>query len=133
MDVCMRGGRVMQWRTEEFGASREGTVGVLLEDGTEPKAVWISTSSSGGGGRETKEFWAYNGLYSRLRAAYLRGSCSCGWRGEARYSLDWDAIEDWPYDVDTSGPAGDCDRHVEEVEARAVPLPADVEELLEGV
>jgi hypothetical protein len=37
----------MHWVTKEFGSSHEGTLGVLLEDGTEPEAVWISTSSSG--------------------------------------------------------------------------------------
>ena len=86
--------------------------------------------SSSGRGRETREWWAYDGKYSRLRAAYLRGSCSCGWRGEARYPIDWGAIEDWPHDTDTSGPEEDWDRHIEEVEARTVPIPADIEELL---
>jgi hypothetical protein len=50
-----------------------------------------------------------------------------------RYPIDWDTVGDWPYDVDTSGPEEDWDRHIEDVEARTVPLPADIEELLENL
>jgi len=122
----------MKWLTGEFGSSHEGMVGVLLDDGVEPGAVWISTSLSGAGGRETREWWAYNGAYGcGPRASYLRGSCSCGWRGDDRYPIDWSAIEDWPRDVDTSGPLEDWDRHITEIEALVVPLPKDIEELLE--
>ncbi len=124
----------MGWQTDEFGSSHQGTAGVLLNDGSEPKPVWID-SGSGGGGHRTSEWWAYNGHHPRPRASHLRASCSCGWRGESRYPIDWEAVGDAPhrdYDVvDLSGPRGDWDRHVEEVEARTVPVPEDVESLLE--
>lgn len=122
----------MEWQSEEFGSSHKGTVGVLLEDGTEPKPVSVATCNSGGGGRETAELWAYDGRYSRARAAYVRGSCSCGWRGDNRYPVQWDAdaIYPTPY-ADESGPREDWNRHIDQVESQAVPLPADFIDLLE--
>jgi hypothetical protein len=124
----------MGWQDGEFGSSHEGRAGVLLEDGSEPKPVWIDSGSSGGSGHQTSEWQAYNGKYGRPRASYLRGACACGWRGETRYPIDWEAVGDWPYDydaVDSSGPRDDWDRHIDEVEARTVPIPEDVQDLLE--
>src|SRR6516225_7777891 len=100
----------MGWQDEEFGSSHDGTVGVLLADGSEPKPVYLD-SGSGCSGRYVSEWWVYDGYecgrgYGRPRAAWLRGACSCGWRGE-RYAVDWSGIEDWPHGVDTSGPRGD--------------------------
>lgn len=118
----------MGWQSGEFGSSHEGMAGTLLEDGAEPKPVWLDCGSAGGG-RKTSGWWAYNGKYGRPRAAYLRGSCSCGWRGPKRYPLNWD--DDGPYDVDESGPRGDWEQHIKEVESRAVPLPVEVADLLE--
>jgi hypothetical protein len=127
----------MTWQTGEFGSSHEGTVGALLEDGSEPKPVWIDSGGSGPSGHQTSEWWAYNGHYSTSRASHLRGSCSCGWRGEASYLIDWEAVGNWPHcdygAVDFSGPRDDWDRHIDEIEARTVPIPKDVEDLLERV
>lgn len=67
----------MGWQTEEFGAFHEGTVGVLIADGSEPKPVFF-LSNSGGGGREVSDWQVYSGEYGRPRADFLRGACSCG-------------------------------------------------------
>jgi len=126
----------MGWQTDEFGSSHEGTAGAVLQDGSEPEPVWIDTGSSGSSGYRTSEWWAYNGVYSRPRASHLRGSCSCGWRGESLYPIDWDAIGDWPRDydsVDLSGLRDDWDCHIDEVEARTVPIPEDLQNLLESL
>src|SRR6266851_3977367 len=118
----------MEWQSEEFGSSHEGRAGALLEDGAEPKPVWLDTGSAGGG-HKTSEWWAYNGKYGRPRAAHVRGSCSCGWRGPNRYPVSWD--DDGPYDTDESGPRDDWEQHIKEVESRTVPLPAEMDDLLE--
>jgi hypothetical protein len=122
----------MEWQSEEFGSSHKGMEGVLLEDGTEPKPAVVLASSSGGAVHRTSELWAYNGKEGNPRAAYVRGSCSCGWRGTNRYPVQWDidAVYPEPY-VEESGAREDWDRHIEEVESKTVPLPADVEDLLE--
>jgi len=120
----------MGWQHEEFGSSHEGSVGVLLADGTEPKPVWLNTSNSGGSGQRVSEWWVYSGKeYAGPRAAWLRGACSCGWRGE-RYAVDWSGIERWQDDADTYGPHRDWEGHLDEVESQALPLPEDVQNLL---
>lgn len=119
----------MGWQVDEFGSAHDGRAGVLMEDGTEPKPAFIA-NSTGGGGRETTEWWAYNGRFGKARAAYLRGACSCGWRGSNRYALDWERLGDWPDYLDEPGRREDWERHIEEVEAATIPLPADVEELV---
>lgn len=121
----------MEWQSEEFGSSHRGIAGVLLEDGTEPKPAVVLTSMSGAGTRQTCELRAYNGKYGNPQAAYVRGSCSCGWRGANRYQVQWDASAVYPEpDVDELGPYKDWQRHIEEVESGTVPLPADFENLL---
>jgi hypothetical protein len=120
----------MGWQVDEFGKAHDGTVGVLMEDGTEPKRAYIASVTSGSG-RETTEWWAYNGKFGAGRAAYFRGACSCGWRGENRYPIDWESLGDWPEYVDEPGPREDWDQHIEEVEAAAIPLPEHIEDLLE--
>jgi len=122
----------MEWQSEEFGSSHKGIAGVLLEDGTEPKPAVVLTSMSGGSTRQTCELRAYDGKYGNPQAAYVRGSCSCGWRGANRYPVQWDADPAYPEpDVDESGLREDWRRHIEEVESGTVPLPADFEKLLE--
>lgn len=86
----------MEWQSEEFGSSHKGIAGVLLEDGTEPKPAVVLTSNSGGNARQTSELRAYNGRYGNPRAEYVRGSCSCGWRGASRYPVQWDADATYP-------------------------------------
>jgi hypothetical protein len=120
----------MGWQSEEFGPFHEGTVGVLIADGSEPKPVWFD-SGSGGGGRAVSDWQVYSGEYRAPRADFLRGACSCGWRGASSYPVDWARVENWPDDIDTSGPHDDWWRHVEEVESRSVPLPPALEDLLE--
>jgi hypothetical protein len=121
----------MGWRDEEFGSSHDGKVGVLLADGSEPKPVYVDPGPVHGvSDWQIYDGYEYSNGYARPRAAWLRGACSCGWRGE-RHKIDWACIEDWPDDVDTSGPYGDWGQHIGEVESQAVPLPEDVKTLLE--
>src|SRR5690349_1624796 len=51
----------MGWQDEEFGPSHDGTVGVLLADGSEPKPVYLDSGSGGGSGRYVSEWWVYDG------------------------------------------------------------------------
>jgi hypothetical protein len=101
----------MAWRSEEFGSSHEGSVGVLLADGGEPGPVWLD-SGSGSGGFMLSEWWVYDGRLGAQRAACLRGACSCGWRGARSYPVDWVRKVGWPQDIDISGPHDDWRQHV---------------------
>ncbi|MFE4799312.1 hypothetical protein ACFRFL_30685 [Streptomyces sp. NPDC056708] len=79
-------------------------------------------------------WWVYDGTLGAPLATELRGACSCGWRGSARYPLDWETVDRRrPYLADTSGPEGDWDTHITEVRARTVPVPADLTALLDQV
>lgn len=120
----------MGWQTEEFGASHEGSAGAILAGGSEPKPVYLDVGS-GPSIPQTSEWWVYDGTMGRPRAADLRGSCSCGWRGTSRYPIDWDQVVNGPYDTDTSGPHGDWMQHIGEVEARSIPLPVELTDLLD--
>ncbi|MFE5489011.1 hypothetical protein ACFQ7Z_03445 [Streptomyces virginiae] len=116
-----------------LGAAHEGSVGVLLADGTEPGPAYFDVGS-GPNMPSSTEWHAYDGRYGRPRAVVLRGSCSCGWRGAAEYPLDWAALPaDEPLyeaDVDLSGPIADYEAHLSVVRDGAVPLPAELAELL---
>ncbi|MFJ1569664.1 hypothetical protein ACIOG8_36535 [Streptomyces erythrochromogenes] len=98
-----------------LGAAHEGSVGVALADGTEPGPVYFDVGS-GPNMPSSREWHAYDARHGRPRAALLRGSCSCGWRGAAEYPLDWTALPgDRPLyeaDVDLSGPIADYAAHV---------------------
>ncbi|MFE2295055.1 hypothetical protein [Streptomyces sp. NPDC059452] len=121
------------WSTEEFEASHEGRPGVMLADGTEPGPVYFDAGSGPNVHRST-DWWVYDGTLGAPLATRMRGACSCGWRGETLYPIDWDRVDRWqPYDFDTTGPEEEWDRHVAEVEAGAVPLPDDVVELLDRI
>ncbi|MFG2895229.1 hypothetical protein [Streptomyces sp. NPDC048248] len=121
----------MGWRTEEFGSSHEGLAGAVLADGSEPKPVFLDTGS-GSHMHQTTEWWAYDGKLSRQRAQAVRGSCSCGWRGTTRYPIDWTQRDhEGLHDLDISGPRDDWAQHIADVEARSVPLPSEVDDLLE--
>ncbi|NEB35799.1 hypothetical protein [Streptomyces sp. SID14515] len=118
------------WSTEEFGASHEGQPGVVLADGVEPGPVFFDTGS-GSHVHQSTSWWVYDGSLRSPVAAQLRGACSCGWRGESLYPIDWDDVDRRePYAYDTTGPQDDWARHIAEVEAGTVPLPDDVAELL---
>ncbi|MEV7445690.1 hypothetical protein AB0O22_31910 [Streptomyces sp. NPDC091204] len=116
-----------------LGAAHEGSVGVLLADGSEPGPVYFDVGS-GPSMPSSTEWHAYDGRRGRPRAALLRGSCSCGWRGAAEYPLDWTALPgDQPLyeaDVDLSGPIADYEAHVSVIRDGAVPLPAELTGLL---
>lgn len=119
------------WETDEFGTSHQGCAGALLPDGSEPKPA-IFDLGSGTAMHTTSAWWVYDGHTSRVpRAAALRGSCSCGWRGTTHYPIDWQevAVEgpDW---YDTSGPHDDWKQHIADIEHRSVPIPEDVADLL---
>ncbi|MGC4931259.1 hypothetical protein [Streptomyces sp. DT117] len=121
------------WQTEEFGAAHAGRSGVLLQDGSEPGPVYFDAGSSANF-HQSSDWWIYTGELGAPVAAELRGACSCGWRGEARYPLDWESVDrQAPYLYDTSGPEGDWARHIIEVEARVVPVPEELAALLDQV
>ncbi|WP_405681856.1 hypothetical protein [Streptomyces sp. NBC_00057] len=121
------------WETEEFGSEHEGRPGVLLADGTEPGPVYFD-AGSGPTVHQSVDWWVYDGTLGAPIATELRGACSCGWRGSTRYPLDWEAVDRRrPYLADTSGPEGDWDTHITEVQARTVPVPADLTVLLDQV
>ncbi|MEV8334429.1 hypothetical protein [Streptomyces niveus] len=118
----------MGWYAEEFGSSHEGRAGVLLADGSEPGPVYLDTGSGADIHRST-DWQLYDGRFGPL-AAYLRGACACGWRGERRYPVDWDEV-DFDSEDDPAGPHDDWAAHMDEVESRTVPLPVELEELIE--
>ncbi|MFE7098105.1 hypothetical protein [Streptomyces erythrochromogenes] len=119
-----------------LGAAHEGSVGVLVADGSEPGPAHFDVGS-GSQMPSSTEWFVYDGRHGRLRAAVLRGSCSCGWRGAAEYPLDWAALPgDRPLyeaDVDLSGPVADYEAHVSVIRDMAVPLPAELTVLLTGL
>ncbi|WP_137991662.1 hypothetical protein [Streptomyces vilmorinianum] len=119
----------MAWQREGYTA-HEGEVGVLLADGSEPGPVYFDTGSSGSF-HESTDWWVYDGTFGAPLAARMRARCSCGWRADISYPLDWDQVQRRePHDYDTSAPAGDWEAHLDDVEARTVPLPAEVSDLL---
>lgn len=119
------------WEFEEFGADHEGRPGVLLADGTEPGPVYFD-AGSGPTVHQSTDWWIYDGTLRAPLATEIRAACSCGWRGTPRYPLDWEAVDRRrPFLYDTSGPEGDWDAHMADVQARAVPVPADVNALLD--
>ncbi|MFF3020030.1 hypothetical protein [Streptomyces sp. NPDC057939] len=60
------------WTTDEFGTSHEGTVGVLLADGSVPGPVFFD-SGPGPGGQSVSHWPVYDGHSPRIpRAAVLR-------------------------------------------------------------
>ncbi|UFR00408.1 hypothetical protein KBP30_04060 [Streptomyces sp. Go40/10] len=119
----------MGWTTEEFGEAHEGIVGAVLADGSEPKPAYVDVGS-GAETYRTCEWWAYDGRMSRPRAAAVRASCSCGWRGPSS-PLDWDEPDrDGLEELDVSGPRRDWSEHIRTVERRTVPLPDELAHLL---
>lgn len=119
----------MAWERDGF-ASHEGSVGVLLTDGSEPPPA-VYDIGSGANFYETTDWWVYDGTLRAPLADRMRGKCSCGWRGEKSYPIEWDEVRrDDPYAYDTSAPRHDWGEHLDDVEARTVPLPADIIELL---
>ncbi|CAM5295645.1 hypothetical protein GCM10010329_80350 [Streptomyces spiroverticillatus] len=124
-----------RWDTDEFGASHEGRVGVLLADGSVPKPVYFDGASAYG---TTSNLWVYydGRRFHGPRADALRAVCSCGWVGEGR-TLDWEQIGETPLREGGEDAADACfedwDQHLQAVERAAVPLPQDLIALLEEV
>ncbi|MDG9681245.1 hypothetical protein QC334_00590 [Streptomyces sp. DH18] len=79
--------------TDELGEVHGGQPGVVNADGLEPGAVTIMSTSGGGVGTLT-EWWAYDGRIEGPAATHLRGSCSCGWRGNPDGPLTLDLTID---------------------------------------
>ncbi|MEU9998082.1 hypothetical protein [Streptomyces sp. NPDC050848] len=116
----------MGWEREGF-ESHEGTVGVLVADGSEPGPVAFDMGS-GSSFYESTSWWHYNGTMRRPTATSMRGRCACGWRGEKTFPIDWEQVrrDDDPDVYDTSGPYEDWAAHMDQVAARQVSLPEDV-------
>ncbi|SEE59267.1 hypothetical protein [Streptomyces sp. TLI_105] len=96
------------WLTDEFGASHQGAVDVLLADGTVPGPVYFDTAS-GTGGRSVLQWSVYDGRHRRPRAAGLCAVCSCGWAGP-QHALDWDLIGGYELTEAGDGQAAACER-----------------------
>lgn len=128
----MYSGRDKSWRSDEFGAVHEGRVGVVLEDGSEP-APTVIASNSGSSFRTSTDWKLYKapGYGLTPQAFALRGACSCGWRGQTVYPVDWAACAEGTKDPDTSACYADWAGHIADVAAAAIPVPADVAALLE--
>ncbi|MFI8963040.1 hypothetical protein ACIGO8_13045 [Streptomyces sp. NPDC053493] len=119
----------MTWKRDGF-ESHEGEVGVLLADGSEPGPVYFDLGSSSQVHKSTA-WWAYDGTFRRPTATTMRGSCACGWRSERTYPIDWRQVDRHNPDAyDVLGPELDWQTHLDEVTARAVPLPEDLAGLL---
>ncbi|GGV14683.1 hypothetical protein GCM10010245_25470 [Streptomyces spectabilis] len=104
----------------------------MLADGSEPKKARIDPGS-GPSFHETREWWAYSGTLGRPRATRARGACSCGWRGETEYPIDWDQVDAYTEDFPSPEPLLDWERHINDVAARTVPLPTELADLIEQI
>ncbi|MGO4634937.1 hypothetical protein AB4225_29020 [Streptomyces sp. 2RAF24] len=119
----------MGWQREGF-ETHVGEVGVLLADGSEPGPVYFDLGS-GSHFHESTDWWVYDGSLRRPTATSMRGKCACGWRGEGTYPIDWEQVDRRDRDAyDTAGPLKDWEAHLDDVAARTVSLPDDVEGLL---
>ncbi|MFF7177989.1 hypothetical protein [Streptomyces sp. NPDC008121] len=88
---------------------------------------------AGGGNplRESRDWWVYDGILGAPRAQRIRAACACGWRGGTAYRIRWDEVERGvPYAYDTTDAERDWEAHLDDVEARTVPLPTEVSDLL---
>ncbi|MFI1941231.1 hypothetical protein ACH44C_29330 [Streptomyces purpureus] len=87
---------------------------------------------SGGHFPTSTDWWIYDGTCGAPRAERMRAACACGWRAQVSYPIDWSQVRRRePYTYDTSPLAQDWKIHIEDVEARTVPLPAELADLLQ--
>ncbi|AYG78956.1 hypothetical protein DWB77_01065 [Streptomyces hundungensis] len=120
----------MEWQSDEFGASHAGRAGAVLADGSEPEPLYFD-ASSGSFGYTSSDWWLYDGTLHAPLATHLRGVCACGWRGSALYPVDWTQVDDErPYDTVVPGPYADWQNHIQHVEARTVPVPVELDDLV---
>jgi hypothetical protein len=121
----------MGWKTKESGSSHAGKAAAVLADGSEPKPVYFDVGS-GSYVPKSSDWWVYDGTLGAPLASDLRGSCSCGWRGSTLFPLDWAQVaEEGSAAYDTSGPYEEWAQHMSEITSRSVPLPADLEALVD--
>jgi hypothetical protein len=118
------------WQVEALGTHHEGRAVAVLADGSEPKPAIFDTGS-GPHVHQTSEWWAYDGTRTNPLATRLRGGCSCGWRGTGLYPIDWDALGERPHGTDTPAPRADWLGHARQIEARTIPVPDELAELLQ--
>ncbi|MGW6691889.1 hypothetical protein [Streptomyces sp. NPDC054961] len=124
------------WTTDEFGKSHEGRAGVLLADGSVPKPVYFDGASSYG--QEVRHWSVYDGgtWPKRPQAAVLRAECACGWTGPS-HPINWDEIADQPFHHAGTDIADQCiddwDHHILNIGASTIPLPLELDTLLETV
>ncbi|MFI8930841.1 hypothetical protein ACIG3E_24620 [Streptomyces sp. NPDC053474] len=122
----------MMWATE-FGPSHEGRAAAVLADGSEPKPAVFDAGSSANMHR-TSDWWVYDGTLGTPRASEVRAACSCGWRGERQVAIDWERVDpDAPDAYELAAPYSDWKQHIREVERRTVPVPTDVQDLLDQI
>ncbi|MCB5169470.1 hypothetical protein LG634_32270 [Streptomyces bambusae] len=123
------------WQSSEFTDEHDGRPVAVLADGSEPKPFLPDPADRRDGPTGT-DWWDFDGTDGTPRAAAVRAGCSCGWRGADQYAIDWRQVAQSalpPFSVDIEGPLGDWRHHIAEVEARTVPLPEHVAELLRRV
>ncbi|MCX3061656.1 hypothetical protein [Streptomyces beihaiensis] len=119
------------WESEDFGASHRGRAAAVLADGSEPKARLFDVGS-GSEIPSSSDWWVYHGRHGAPLATAVRAVCRCGWSARRSQPLDWTEVDpDAPYAHDLPGAYADWEHHMADVEARTVPLPADVSGLLE--
>ncbi|MEU8502970.1 hypothetical protein AB0C86_40620 [Streptomyces lavendulae] len=94
--------------TEEFRASYEGAVEVVLADGSVPASVSFD-AGSGTAGHQVWQWGVYDGRLRIPRAAALRVVCSCGWKGPEQ-ELGWEAIGGRDFAEAGDGQADACER-----------------------
>ncbi|MFJ8429831.1 hypothetical protein ACIQ9P_00875 [Kitasatospora sp. NPDC094019] len=122
------------WTTDEFGSSHEGSVGVLLADGTVPGPAFFPMSS-GGEGQSTSQWSVYDGFFGLTPKAHaLRAECSCGWTG-TEHPLDWEQIGEQELRVAARDLAEECetewwDGHTITVEKSAIAVPEEITDLV---
>ncbi|WP_052659050.1 hypothetical protein [Streptomyces sp. MNU77] len=89
---------------------------------------------SGSNFYKSNDWWIYSGELRRPPTTSLRGACSRGWRGETSYPLSWEDVDrNAPHLYDTRQIQDDWARHIDDVEARAVPVPDVLVALLDQV
>ncbi|MER7411372.1 MULTISPECIES: hypothetical protein [Streptomyces] len=121
----------MGWQTRVYGESHEGRPAAVLEDGSEPPPA--RPDGDGGGAVPGPGDWRIcDGRAGASRATRVRAACACGWRGADAYPITRDADGD-PCATDLSGVYQDWADHIQQVEARTVPLPLELEGLMQAL
>ncbi|MGA5069346.1 hypothetical protein ACPB9E_37360 [Streptomyces exfoliatus] len=115
----------MSWWRDGF-ESHEGTVGVLLADGSEPGPVYFDLGS-GGHVHETTDWDAYDGeLRSPPRSACGAAARAAGAANGPSRSTGAGAGGAY----DTTVPERDWESRLDQVAARTLPLPGELTALL---